>query len=71
MRFRTKLFLAWGLLVLTLYAAMLWPVHQAISASFDRISREEFAGTKQSLRDMQGEQTTRMRQEASLIMNIP
>src|SRR5215470_800329 len=71
MRFRMKLFLAWGILVLALYAASLWPVHTTIANSFNRIALEGFAGTKQSLRDFQAEQVMRLRQECALVMNIP
>jgi len=70
-RFRTRLFAAWGLLALLLYASSLAPIHRTISASFDRIARDSFDGTKQSLRGIQAEQVTRMRQECVLIMNIP
>ncbi len=71
MRFRTKLFIAWGILVLVLWISTFWPVHRTISSSFSRVASEAFTGTKQSLRGLQAEQISRMRQACILVMNIP
>src|SRR6267142_5458854 len=71
MRLRTKLFLAWGSLMLVLWAATLWPVQRTIASNFDRVADEGFAGTRRSLDAVQAERLKQMRQACWLVMNIP
>jgi signal transduction histidine kinase/DNA-binding NarL/FixJ family response regulator len=71
MRFRTKLFLAWAVLVMLVFAGSIWPVHNTISTSFGKVASNAFSGTKQSLHGMQAEQVARMRQACRLLMDIP
>src|SRR5882724_6906142 len=71
MRFRTKLFLSWGTLVLILWAGSVWPVKYTIQSSFEGMVSENFASARQSLQSLATERVNRMRQACWLLMNIP
>ena len=71
MRFRTKLFLGWALTVLIPLAAIAWPLTHALQESFEHAAETGFAGTNQSLAEVQTARVNQMRQASVLVMNIP
>jgi signal transduction histidine kinase/CheY-like chemotaxis protein/HPt (histidine-containing phosphotransfer) domain-containing protein len=71
MRFRTKLFAAWGILVLVLWTSSMLLVRSEVSSGFTQVAHDAFRGTKQSLQGRQADQVTHMRQACGLVMNIP
>ena len=71
MRFRNKLFISSGVVVLLLWAGTLWPIQRMIASNFDQMANDNFSGTRQSLASQQVEQVNHMRRAGSLVMNIP
>ena len=57
--------------MLLLWAATLWRVQHSITANFERMADEEFAGARRSVDALQAERLKQMRQACSLVMNIP
>jgi len=62
MRFRTKLFMIWGGVVLLLWAGAGWSVRNSIQSSFDRVAAQGFAGARRDLHRQQAERVRGMRQ---------
>jgi signal transduction histidine kinase/CheY-like chemotaxis protein/HPt (histidine-containing phosphotransfer) domain-containing protein len=71
MRLRTRLFIAWGAVILLLWAGTLLPIDRAMTASVARMTANDFAGAKQGLHTLQAERQARMQQAGALIMSIP
>jgi signal transduction histidine kinase/DNA-binding response OmpR family regulator len=71
MRFRTKLLLTWGGVVVLLWLGTLAAVRQTIEAHSDRLADLNFQGTRKSLHSLQAERVERMRQAGTLVMSIP
>ncbi|HET6247285.1 MAG TPA: ATP-binding protein [Tepidisphaeraceae bacterium] len=71
MRFQTRLFMIWGLVVLLLWAGTWWPVRHAIDASFSQLAADEFSATRRDLHAQEAERVRSMRQAAAMLMNIP
>ncbi len=49
----------------------LWPVQRIIRARFDKMARDEFADTRQSLESERAERVSRIREAGAMVMNIP
>ncbi|HEY8748004.1 MAG TPA: histidine kinase dimerization/phospho-acceptor domain-containing protein, partial [Tepidisphaeraceae bacterium] len=71
MRFRTRLFLAWGILGTLLWLGTLWPVQRTIGGGFERLFADDFSATRHSLDVLQTEHVARMRQAGRLLISIP
>ena len=71
MRFRFKLFISSGVVVLLLWAGTLWPIQRLIASNFDTMANDNFNGTRRSLASLQVEQINNLRRAGSLVMNIP
>ena len=71
MRLRNQLLLAWGGLVVLLWAGTLVPVHATIDANFAAVADDAFNGARRGLAAMQTERTRRMRQACWMVMSVP
>jgi len=71
MRFRSKLFIVWAVMVLLVAVGGYWPIRGVIASGMDRVARQAFYGTGKSLRTLQSQQLLQLSRAGELIMNIP
>ncbi len=62
MRFRTKLFIYWGGVLLLVLIGTLWPVQRIVRMRLDKLTSEEFAGTREGLESERADRVSRIRQ---------
>jgi signal transduction histidine kinase/CheY-like chemotaxis protein len=71
MRLRTKLFLTSSVVVLLLWASMLWPIQRLIGSNFDHVANANFAHARKGLLTLQAQRVGQMRQVGRMLMEIP